>query len=64
VLLQYFKVSKHRSHPTEEASSFIGKQNKPTTRKSLKSLINLPARSKIYCGPSQFHGFEEDFQHL
>ena len=48
----------------EPPPNFIGKKKKVTgIWEPLKSLINLPAKLKIYYGPSQCHGFEEDFQH-
>ena len=68
------RPQKYRIHPIGKNSlHFILKKGKKKkkrkekkkkrTREPLISLINLPVRLKIYYGPSQFHGFEEDFQH-
>lgn len=76
MLLQYFKASKIQDTSKREKLLKLygvcreegrGRNKKPYKNKDERtsnvSLINLPARLKIYYGPSQFHGFEEDFQH-
>lgn len=55
------RSQKYRIHPIgKNLFTLLLKEKRERTS---DVLINVPVRLKIYYGPSQFHDFEEEFQH-